>query len=48
VQLPITSRDRFLKAAQFFERREREFRKKQEKRAAESEQPAAFNNELRS
>jgi hypothetical protein len=52
-QLAITPRDRFLEAAQkeliAFERREREFTKRQKKeRAAELQLPVAFKNELNS
>jgi hypothetical protein len=50
-QLAITPRDRFLEAAQkelvAFERREREFTKRQKnERAAELQLPVAFKNEL--
>jgi hypothetical protein len=52
-QLAITPRDRFLEAAQkeliAFERREREFTKRQKKeRAAELQLPVDFKNELNS
>ena len=50
-QLAITPRDRFLEAAQkeliAFERREREFTKRQKKERAAELQFPAFENELR-